>query len=161
MYYLCSENKGADQLRGYPKGADQLRGYSEADLRLYFRICKKPVFSRQGSYINILSVVLKQFTSCFLWATGSLLCNFHQFSCFKGPAYAALIMSKQVHVAGAEHYIHVPSSVAQYVECPLRDREAPGSIPGRGTPKSLLMLPVVPRLAVGTQIFGVVLGLSV
>ena len=40
MYYPCSENKGADQLRGY----------READLRLCFRICKKPVFSRRGSY---------------------------------------------------------------------------------------------------------------
>ena len=27
------------------KGADQLRGYREADLRLCFRISKKPVFS--------------------------------------------------------------------------------------------------------------------
>ena len=35
LYYLCCENKGADQLRGYP----------EADLRLCFRICKKQVFS--------------------------------------------------------------------------------------------------------------------
>ena len=35
LYYLCSENKGADQLRGY----------SEADLRLSFRICKTFVFS--------------------------------------------------------------------------------------------------------------------
>ena len=34
LYYLCSENKGADQLPGY----------READLRLCFRICKKPVF---------------------------------------------------------------------------------------------------------------------
>ena len=42
FYYLCSENKGADQLRGY----------READLRLCFRICKKPVFSGRGS-INI------------------------------------------------------------------------------------------------------------
>ena len=33
--YLCSENKGADQLRGY----------READLRLCFRICKTFVFS--------------------------------------------------------------------------------------------------------------------
>ena len=33
MYYLCSENKDADQLRGY----------READLRLCFRICKNPV----------------------------------------------------------------------------------------------------------------------
>ena len=39
FYYLFSENKGADQLRGY----------READLRLCFRICKKPVFSRRGS----------------------------------------------------------------------------------------------------------------
>ena len=35
MFYLCSENKGVVQLRGY----------READLRLCFRICKKPVFS--------------------------------------------------------------------------------------------------------------------
>ena len=34
LYYLCSENKGADQLRGY----------READLRLCFRICKTLVF---------------------------------------------------------------------------------------------------------------------
>ena len=40
LYYLCSENKGADQLRGD----------IEADLRLCFRICKKPVFSRRGSF---------------------------------------------------------------------------------------------------------------
>ena len=35
LYYPYCENKGADQLRGY----------READLRLCFRICKKPVFS--------------------------------------------------------------------------------------------------------------------
>ena len=40
LYYPCSENKGADQLRGY----------REDDLCLCFRICKKPVFSRRGSY---------------------------------------------------------------------------------------------------------------
>ena len=40
LYYPCSENKGADQLRGH----------READLRLCFRICKNPVFSRRGSY---------------------------------------------------------------------------------------------------------------
>ena len=39
LYYPCSENKGADQLRGH----------READLRLCFRICKYPVFSRRGS----------------------------------------------------------------------------------------------------------------
>ena len=35
LYYLWSENKSADQLRGY----------READLRLCFRICKRLVFS--------------------------------------------------------------------------------------------------------------------
>ena len=35
LYYLCSENKGADQLCGY----------REAGLRLCFRICKTLVFS--------------------------------------------------------------------------------------------------------------------
>ena len=39
LYYLFRENKGADQLRGY----------READLRLCFCICKKPVFLRRGS----------------------------------------------------------------------------------------------------------------
>ena len=34
LYYLCSENKGADQLRSH----------CAADLRLCFRICKKKVF---------------------------------------------------------------------------------------------------------------------
>ena len=34
LYYPSSENKGADQLRGY----------READLRLCFRICKTLVF---------------------------------------------------------------------------------------------------------------------
>ena len=43
MYYPCSENKGADQLRGY----------READLRLCFRIGKYPVFSRCGSNVII------------------------------------------------------------------------------------------------------------
>ena len=45
------------------KGADQLRGNGEADLRLCFRICKKPVFSHRGSFI----VQLGQDTpSCFV-----------------------------------------------------------------------------------------------
>ena len=35
LYYLCGENKGTDQLRGY----------READLRVCFRICKMLVFS--------------------------------------------------------------------------------------------------------------------
>ena len=46
LYYPYSENKGADQLRGYRK----------ADLRLCFRICKKPVFSQQGSLTAVSGV---------------------------------------------------------------------------------------------------------
>ena len=48
LHYLCSENKGADQLRGY----------CEADLRLCFRTCRKSVFSRRGSYITEVLVKL-------------------------------------------------------------------------------------------------------
>ena len=44
LCYQCSENKGADELHGY----------READLRLCFRIWKKPVFSWRGSYISYL-----------------------------------------------------------------------------------------------------------
>ena len=40
MYYLCSENKGADQLHGH----------REAVLRLCFRKCKMLVFSLCGSF---------------------------------------------------------------------------------------------------------------
>ena len=43
MYYPCSENKDADELRGY----------READLRLCFRPCKLLVFSRTGSNVFI------------------------------------------------------------------------------------------------------------
>ena len=46
MYYPCSENKDADQLRGY----------READLRLCFRPCKLLVFSRTGSIFTRLEI---------------------------------------------------------------------------------------------------------
>ena len=39
LYYPSSENKGADQLRGY----------READLRLCFRLCRLLVLPRGGS----------------------------------------------------------------------------------------------------------------
>ena len=42
LYYLCSENTGADQLRGY----------HEADLRLCFRICKTLV-SHDAAQIGV------------------------------------------------------------------------------------------------------------
>ena len=57
MYYPYSENKGADQLRDHP----------EADLRLCFRICKKTVFSRRGSYkinkVEVIYILPKQGTT--------------------------------------------------------------------------------------------------
>ena len=43
LYYPCSKNKGADQLSSY----------CAADLRPCFRICKKLVFSQQGSYNDV------------------------------------------------------------------------------------------------------------
>ena len=54
IYHLYSENKGADQLRGY----------READLRLCFHICKKPIFSQQGSNTPIRDLLLH--TAIFL-----------------------------------------------------------------------------------------------
>ena len=49
MYYPYSENKSADQLRGY----------READLRLCFRLGKTPVFSRCGSSDNEKNILNK------------------------------------------------------------------------------------------------------
>ena len=49
LYYPSSENKEADQLRGY----------READLRPYFRICKSLVFSRGGS-IMVTNLLIAQ-----------------------------------------------------------------------------------------------------
>ena len=46
MYYLSSENKAADQPRGY----------READLRLCFRLCGLLVFPRDGSYFCVRSL---------------------------------------------------------------------------------------------------------
>ena len=54
LYYLCSKNKGADQLHGY----------CEADLRLCFGICKKPVFSQGGSFYGCKK---RHFTNEKLW----------------------------------------------------------------------------------------------
>ena len=69
LYYPCRENKSADQLRGY----------READLRLCFRICKKLVFSRRGSFISTeagslfgqssvhLYIISGKVSSCPIW----------------------------------------------------------------------------------------------
>ena len=47
MNYPYSENKGADQLRGY----------READLRLCFRLCRLLVFPWGGSFISMFSSI--------------------------------------------------------------------------------------------------------
>ena len=54
LYFPCSENKGADQLRGY----------READLRLCFRIYAKSRFSHDAAQI-------KGFRKCghYVWIT--------------------------------------------------------------------------------------------
>ena len=53
MYYPCSENKDADQLRGYREADNR-----EADLRLCFRPCKLLVFSRTGSHYFLFGAIL-------------------------------------------------------------------------------------------------------
>ena len=56
MYYPSSENKGADQLRGY----------HEADLRLCFRLCRLLLFPCGGSYSNYLHDDLLAFMIVFV-----------------------------------------------------------------------------------------------
>ena len=46
LYYPCSQNKGADQLR------NQLRSNCEADLRRCFRLSRLLVFPCGGSFIS-------------------------------------------------------------------------------------------------------------
>ena len=68
MYYPCSENKDADQLRGY----------READLRLCFRPCKLLVFSRTGSCpVATRMDIMKQLFSCLMvvWLLATRISN--------------------------------------------------------------------------------------
>ena len=64
MYYPSSENKGADQLRGY----------READLRLCFRLCRLLVFPRGGSSdtVRILGTV-KGFSASIVTTHGAIV----------------------------------------------------------------------------------------
>ena len=50
LYYLCSENKGADQLRGYRKDR-------KAGLHLCFRICRLLVFSCGSPFLHVILYV--------------------------------------------------------------------------------------------------------
>ena len=93
MYYPCSENKGADQLRGY----------READLRLCFRICKKPVFSMRGSFDNDYNLNL-------LSSSDTVLClsfqhcprdisNFNEWKIMFDPSVDALVIKESISVS--------------------------------------------------------------
>ena len=48
LYYRSSENKGADQLWGY----------REANLRLYFRLCRLLVFPCGGSFVVTVGLTI-------------------------------------------------------------------------------------------------------
>ena len=69
LYYPYSANKGADQLRSY----------CEADLRLYFRICKKPVFSQRGSFISTYKLFFHRETCKFMYDYSFQNANSYQF----------------------------------------------------------------------------------
>ena len=54
LFYPSSENKGADQLRGY----------READLRLCFRLCRLLVFPWVGSYLIRITHARASVSAC-------------------------------------------------------------------------------------------------
>ena len=67
LHYPCSENKGADQLRGY----------READLRLCFRLCRLLVFPCSGSNVlsGFRSVVIGAFINLIRLPDVKAYCN--------------------------------------------------------------------------------------
>ena len=65
MYYPSSENKGADQLRGY----------READLRLCFRLSRLLVFPSGGS--NIFAITGFQTKLVAIFEATDLICLSH------------------------------------------------------------------------------------
>ena len=71
LYYPSSENKGADQLRGY----------READLRLCFRLCRLLVFPCGGSIRqNILYQYKLMFCKCHHRTHITMFCDDQSFS---------------------------------------------------------------------------------
>ena len=75
MYYPCSENKGADQLRSY----------READLRLCFRICRLLVFSSMTDRLSaFLCVERMQYMAYHLYVYSKEDCRAIHFS-WLGP----------------------------------------------------------------------------
>ena len=67
LYYPCSENKGADQLRSW----------CEVDLRLCFRLCRLLVFSCTAHFVNFQIVI--QCVYCMRYI--AILFHFSPFLC--------------------------------------------------------------------------------
>ena len=130
MHYPCGENKGADQLRAY----------READLRLCFRICKKPVFSPRGSYsskpgglqVNTSFLIFPQNIFCGTWIykiwTRRIFCIFS--STFVSTQPAPVLGSADLRCRlswlglDAQHICRVDSLLVNPVIDPLeRERE--------------------------------------
>ena len=92
LYCLCSENKGADQLRGY----------READLRLCFRICKKPGSPRRGS-----NGLLQTLVPCQKRMAGHLLVAIVRFLDITDRSKAVVLSCFCVRVLVMFHFIFV------------------------------------------------------
>ena len=77
LYYPCSENKGADQLRSY----------CEADLRLCFRIGNHPVFSSAALKCQLASYYQRRLYLDHI----NIICKIHRpFHCFRSIAIFSL-----------------------------------------------------------------------
>ena len=84
LYYPCSENKDADQLRGY----------RESVLRLCFRICKIPVFSQRGSYIRIGFILFSLIDFSFFYVLIEFLVFMTNLWLNKNYIYATVIFQR-------------------------------------------------------------------
>ena len=90
MYYQCSENKGADQLRGY----------READLRLCFRIMHMQI-------VGFLISTLPTFPDPFMWTPSDMGSN-HNF--FALQVWAVGLLSLVQGSPGAYTVVRVPDT---------------------------------------------------
>ena len=82
---LCSENKGANQLRSY----------SKADLRLCFRICKKQVFLMKRVKWYIIMPVSSSAISPFYMLQSDVTCDNQRTN---GPVNAHLISGPTISI---------------------------------------------------------------
>ena len=69
-------------------------------------------------------------------------------ACSNGPGHMTKMAAMPIYGKNLKKSsLELPAPIAQLVECPLREREVTGSIPGRDIPKSLKMVLAAPRLA--------------